>query len=236
MPRATDGLSRASAALVRSVARQVFTDLVELGLLAVVPLARVRQSRATRERVARVAWRDGDALAFLAAASSDPLAGLWWLAVSRGPRIGELCAITARDLLPAGVLIRETKTRSPRTVDLPASVRGLLVQLAGRVGLAGPLAGCGPAAMRARLAGLCRRAGVPVLRPHDLRHWAASWMLANGAPVAWVSAQLGHAGPGVTWRVYAHVVPSRDVGRVQTFDQWAGGSDVAPVVAEVPSG
>jgi integrase len=43
--------------------------------------------------------------------------------------------------------------------------------------------------------------------PHDLRHSWASHMLAEGADLAYVSAQLGHANPSITLRIYSHWVP-----------------------------
>ena len=50
----------------------------------------------------------------------------------------------------------------------------------------------------------CRRAGVK-MRPYDIRHIAASEMLANGADLAAVAAQLGHASVATTGLIYAHV-------------------------------
>ena len=43
--------------------------------------------------------------------------------------------------------------------------------------------------------------------PHDMRHTWASHMLAGGADLAYVSAQLGHANPSITLRIYSHWVP-----------------------------
>ena len=43
--------------------------------------------------------------------------------------------------------------------------------------------------------------------PHDLRHGWASHMLAAGADLAYVSAQLGHSNPSITLRIYSHWVP-----------------------------
>jgi len=43
--------------------------------------------------------------------------------------------------------------------------------------------------------------------PHDLRHTWASHMLAGGADLAYVSAQLGHANPSITLKIYSHWVP-----------------------------
>jgi integrase len=47
----------------------------------------------------------------------------------------------------------------------------------------------------------------PAIRLHDLRHTHATLMLARGEQVKVVSERLGHAGPAVTLRVYAHVLP-----------------------------
>ncbi len=44
------------------------------------------------------------------------------------------------------------------------------------------------------------------LRLHDARHTFASHALAAGKSVRWVAAQLGHANPELTLRVYAHVL------------------------------
>jgi len=53
-----------------------------------------------------------------------------------------------------------------------------------------------------------RRAGLDERkRVHDLRHGAATMMLAAGEPITVVSEQLGHAGPEITMRVYGHAVP-----------------------------
>ena len=41
----------------------------------------------------------------------------------------------------------------------------------------------------------------------DLRHSWASHMLSAGADLAYVSAQLGHANPSITLRIYSHWVP-----------------------------
>ena len=44
------------------------------------------------------------------------------------------------------------------------------------------------------------------LRPHDLRHTAATLMLSAGAPLTAVSAVLGHSSPQVTAEIYSHVL------------------------------
>jgi len=52
---------------------------------------------------------------------------------------------------------------------------------------------------------LCRKAGVPVITWHQMRHSAATMLLESGIPIANVSRQLGHASPVITAMVYSHV-------------------------------
>jgi integrase len=51
---------------------------------------------------------------------------------------------------------------------------------------------------------LFRRAEIPHRRLHDLRHTAATLLLAAGVPIVDVSKLLGHSSPEVTARIYAH--------------------------------
>jgi len=52
-----------------------------------------------------------------------------------------------------------------------------------------------------------KRARVPRVRFHDLRHAHASHLLKQGVPVKVVQERLGHATPAVTLGIYAHVLP-----------------------------
>ena len=52
----------------------------------------------------------------------------------------------------------------------------------------------------------CKKAGVRI-PPYAMRHITATQMLAAGADVAAVAANLGHSNPAVTLRVYAHSLP-----------------------------
>ena len=53
----------------------------------------------------------------------------------------------------------------------------------------------------------CRRAGVKMC-PYDIRHIAATEMLARGADLAAVAAQLGHSSVATTGAFYAHATIS----------------------------
>lgn len=55
---------------------------------------------------------------------------------------------------------------------------------------------------------LLKKAGLPRLRFHDLRHTSASLMLNNGVDVLVASRRLGHAKPSITLDVYGHLLSS----------------------------
>jgi integrase len=57
-----------------------------------------------------------------------------------------------------------------------------------------------------RFGSACRKASIGKWHPHELRHTAASLMLANGIPLQVVSDILGHASIRITSDVYGHVL------------------------------
>jgi integrase len=54
---------------------------------------------------------------------------------------------------------------------------------------------------------LLRRAGLPSIRFHDLRHACATLLLSEGVPIKVVQEVLGHSSVSVTMDVYSHVLP-----------------------------
>ena len=48
------------------------------------------------------------------------------------------------------------------------------------------------------------------IRLHDLRHFAATQLLASGVDVRTVAGRLGHANPATTLNIYGHFVPAAD--------------------------
>lgn len=67
----------------------------------------------------------------------------------------------------------------------------------------GPIYGRGLIDMFVRMV---KKAGIPPIRFHDLRHTCASLMLADGEPLTTVSAILGHRSPVITATIYAHAI------------------------------
>ncbi|HVB00127.1 MAG TPA: site-specific integrase [Acidimicrobiales bacterium] len=52
--------------------------------------------------------------------------------------------------------------------------------------------------------------GYHSMRLHDLRHFAATRLMAAGIPIRQVSGRLGHANPSTTLSVYTHFLEARD--------------------------
>jgi len=53
---------------------------------------------------------------------------------------------------------------------------------------------------------LCKRAGVPVISVHGLRHTHASLLLFAGVSIASVAKRLGHASMNTTEKTYLHII------------------------------
>lgn len=115
----------------------------------------------------------------------------------------------------------ETKTRRTRTIAIPRQTVAALQaarldqierRLATRhwydTGLVFDL-GNGKMVLsstrRQRHTAYCKAAGVPRIRMHDLRHTAATLMLANGVNLKIVSEILGHSSIATTADIYSHV-------------------------------
>ena len=62
-----------------------------------------------------------------------------------------------------------------------------------------------------------KRAGLPRIRFHDLRHTFATMALQNGVDVKTVSSMLGHYSAGFTLDTYAHVTADAQLKAAQTM-------------------
>lgn len=71
-----------------------------------------------------------------------------------------------------------------------------------------------------------KRAGVPRIRIHDLRHTHATMLLRAGRNVKEVADRLGHADPSVTLRVYSHVLPDQRVEAAGVIGRVLGGASL----------
>lgn len=65
---------------------------------------------------------------------------------------------------------------------------------------------------------LLKRAGLPSIRFHDLRHTAASLMMGKGVHPKIVSEMLGHSQVSITLDLYSHVTPTMQREATEALD------------------
>jgi integrase len=80
-----------------------------------------------------------------------------------------------------------------------------------------------PQSLRHAFTWACKRAGLPVLRFHDLRHTAATLALEAGVHPKVVQERLGHASVQITLDTYSHVQESVGKEAAGTIDRYLDG-------------
>jgi len=65
---------------------------------------------------------------------------------------------------------------------------------------------------------LLKRAGLPAIRLHDLRHTCATILLMAGKHPKFVQELLGHASINITLDTYSHVIEGMDGGLADAMD------------------
>ena len=207
---------------------RILTFAVRRGEIPSNPLSRL--DRGERPSVGRkeLAVLDSDEISRVIAHAGEWRPLLATL-VFTGLRIGEARGLQWHDVnLDAGLITvarQVGRDRQPAALKTSAATRDVVIMDAlARVLRAHRLASPYPAASdpvfasaigtpiddhNARSRGLrpaLRAAGVERnITLHDLRHTAASLMIANGADVVFVSHQLGHASPAITLTTYARI-------------------------------
>jgi integrase len=235
---ARDGASAAQVRNVGKTVRVMLREAVRQRLIAVSPAVDVARPRAVRPEMQ--VWTRDEACRFFSACRGERLEALFVLALDTGARQGELLALSWRDVdLQAGAVrvlytleepkkapLRRKEVKTPcsrRRVALsPAALSSLhehrqrLIARGGDVA-SGPVfpnqkgGWLQPSHIRKRdFRRVIRRAGVPKIRFHDLRHTHASLSLAAGASLKAVSTRLGHSSPAFTLKTYVHHLPEQE--------------------------
>ena len=77
-----------------------------------------------------------------------------------------------------------------------------------------------PSTVSHSFAKVIRKAGLPPIRLHDLRHTHATFMLKAGIHPKVVSERLGHSSIRITLDTYSHMLPGLQEAAAQRFDDF----------------
>lgn len=209
---------------------QALDAAVRAGLIPHHPVRLITVSR-TGERFEPGVWEVAQVTKFLAErkAAGDPLFLCWHLALVTGMRRGELHGLRREDInLEGGVLhvrrqrvvvggkmvegpVKTEGSEAPVYLD-PATIELLRDHVWTSDYLVNdPSNGRPFEDMRKfdrAFKTACRRAGVPVLRFHDLRHTSASILADLGVPLVLAQQRLRHWSSAMTQR-YTHALDAR---------------------------
>lgn len=194
---------------------------------------------------AQKVWEPSEVQRFLNVAKGHRLHALFHLALSYGPRVGELMALRWTDIDFTAGRIRIARSYDPmnglgapkwgsaRTVDITEGTLNVLREHRARQeqersakgdkyddnGLVFPtLQGTytDHSGVRRAFDLLIQWAGVNRIKVHGMRHTAASAMIRAGYDVVHVASLLGHKDPSLTLKVYSHCF--REHSRVMARD------------------
>jgi len=190
---------------------------------------------------------DGEqVMRFLACARGERLEAIFVLAIGTGMRLGELFGLQWNDIdLPtATIMVRRTLTevngelqlsepktaKGRRRIDLPKIAEEALwkhkssMLVEGHAGVEWVFCNHGGGHLRRShfhqkyFKPLLKKAGLPAIRFHDLRHTSATLLLSAGVHPKVVQERLGHSQISVTLDVYSHVLPTMQLEAAAKLD------------------
>jgi integrase len=188
--------------------REMLGHAVEWGILHSNPALGVRRPRVERKHMHVLT---ADEIGKLLAAARPEWRTFFLSAVTTGLRRGELLGLRVGDF-------QSTKTAgSVRAVAMPPTLASALRRhvmaspfkdpddLLFPNSKGGPLDGHN--LVERQFKPTLRRAGLPQIRFHDLRHTFASLLIAQGEHPKYIAEQLGHASVQITLDRYGHLMP-----------------------------
>lgn len=222
-----DDLSPQSCAHIHTVLKQAFQLAVDDGILTKNPMATVERPKVTRYKA--YALTTAERAAFLAIADTTRLKTLWRLLIDFGPRHDEILNRRWSDYNAEKRTLRIQDTKNDRERYLPLTPEHVALLKAhwnalqtersdnprwqehgylfpSEVGTK-----LGQDNVRRAFKRLLERAKLPAtIRVHDLRHTAATDMIAAGMPIPMVQYITGHRDSAVLLEIYAHAHAERN--------------------------
>jgi len=244
------GLSPTTIVHVHRLLREALHHAEQQDLIARNPADRVKPPRMVRPEVK--VWNDEQLRRFLDAAKDDLYRDWYVLALLTGMRRSELAGLrwpnvdtekarlavveTPQQVVGTCMVVGRPKTaKSRRSVALDADAIAVLKGIRARQKQAalrrgepwdpeGHVLPFYPGDVTRRFRQIVRKAGLPPLTLHGLRHQHASALLARGVHAKVVSERLGHSNIAITMDTYSHVLPGlqedaiRGLGRIYSIE------------------
>ncbi len=209
--QAFEGLTPNTRRVCIRLVRSAVAYAVDRGWLLRNPIASLRAPRLARTPIRREWWTGDQIRAFLTATQDDEMHPLWVVLAKGGLRVSEALGLTRFDLKGNVLMVREQRARRGKgTTDLKtlASHRSFPVdeELVAALQAAPGETLLFPWTRRAvygRLATAIRKAGLPRLDVHGLRHSCATHLLKSGVHSYVVAQRLGHS-EAMLLQTYAH--------------------------------
>lgn len=174
-----------------------------------------------------------------------------WLALHTGMRCGEVCAVRRRDISRrlsrlhcSGNIVElghrqvrrmDTKGRKSRNISLTEHELEQIYNFESKQDTFWKLKGTPatplitadkhymqPSTVSSAFRRIRDANGLPkACTFHSLRHTHATWLLLSGVDIKTVSERLGHSDASITLKVYAHVLPGRDMAAAKAFEKFS---------------
>ena len=184
------------------------------------PISKVKLPNCTKPEMKTL--KKEELTAFLEETKRSGCYEFYYLELTTGMRLGEICALEWNDLSLENKTITvnkavqkikgEVKINTPKTKSSIRTIRLLSQLKANQIpkskyifpsSVTGEIRDT--SAVTRRLHRIQDRAGVPRIRFHDLRHSFATLSLEQGMDIKTVSHMLGHTDAGFTMNTYMHV-------------------------------
>ena len=222
------GLSAKTVRNIHQIISSALKLAVEQKLIACNPAEGCALPKAERKEMQTLPV--GQLTSFLREAKDSGVFALYYIDLTTGLRRGELLGLKWSDIdlekgdlrvqrqigrIDGKIIEMPLKTKNAyRTLPLSADAIDVLMQQRRKTGnsewvfpspTGGPMS---PDSVLHMLHRVLKRAGLPKVRFHDLRHTFATLALQNGVDIKTVSGMLGHFSAGFTLDTYAHVTTS----------------------------
>jgi integrase len=207
----------------------MFNKAVEWEYLRESPAARVKKLKTGVQHFRYLSYEEMERLLDACKQSPNPQLQVFvTTALNTGMRLGELTALEWQDVDFKRGMIRvdnkedhHTKNYEPRTIPMNDRLIEVLSKHPRRLDSPYVFARKGGEKfrrMRRSFENSVKRAGIPHVRFHDLRHTFASHLVMGGVDIRTIQELLGHKDIRVTMR-YAHLAPDHMRNAVKVLDR-----------------